>query len=358
MNWHSRENQLLLNPRLPRDVCAAFEKAWLQVRNLENQIGIATSGSSSGHGKLIVLSRDAILASARAVNERLDSTSEDVWFKALPDFHVGGLGILARAHLSGARVREYSRDKWEPQAFMRDLDGATIVSLVPTQLFDLVQSEFRAPESVRAVIVGGGRLDESLRLRARELGWPVLASYGLTECSSQVATSLSPDEPALKFLSHVEARVTEGRIEIRSPALLTGVIEEEFTDPKREGWFLTEDLGEVEGDELRVHGRSQDFVKVGGEGVSIPRLEDRLKSLGYKGDAAVLAAYDERLGAKIVLLATVGAESLKEEFNRDVAPFERAREAYTVEAIPRSALGKLLRPQALALVGLKLPWAV
>lgn len=355
MNWLSRENELLLNPRLPGDALAAFEKSWLQVAHMENQVGLATSGSSGGHGKLIVLSRDAILASARAVNERLGSTKEDIWFKALPDFHVGGLGILARAHLSGAVVREYSRDRWEPQTFIRELDGATIVSLVPTQLFDLVQAGLSAPGSLRAAIIGGARLGEPLRLRARELGWPALPSYGLTECCSQVATALSPDEPALTLLSHVEARVTEGRIEIRSPALLSGFIEEEFTDPKRDGWFLTDDIGEVRGRELEVHGRSEDFVKVAGEGVWIPRLEERLRSLGYKSDAAVLAARDERLGAKIVLLATLAAENLKEEFNRSVAPFERAREAYTVETIPRSPLGKLLRGQALALVGLKLP---
>ncbi len=69
-------------------------------------------------------------------------------------------------------------------------EGAvTLTSLVPTQVHDLVQCALACPPSLRAVVVGGAELDPVLGERARELGWPVLQSYGMTEAASQVATA-------------------------------------------------------------------------------------------------------------------------------------------------------------------------
>src|SRR5438045_3187840 len=74
---------------------------------------VVTSGST-GTFKIVALSKQAVLASAIAVNERLVATNRDIWCRVLPLFHVGGLGILARAHVSGARVIER---EWDPQSF-------------------------------------------------------------------------------------------------------------------------------------------------------------------------------------------------------------------------------------------------
>jgi len=375
IDWQSNENNLLLNPRMPMNDRTLFVEAWRQIcadLGVQGQIGIATSGSSgSSRGKLVLLSRNAILASAQAVNERLNSDTGDIWMKTLPTFHVGGLGIYARAHLSGAKVVESQLSKWNAREFAAELErsNATLLSLVPTQVYDLVQEGLRAPESLRAVIVGGGRLHRDLHVRALELGWPVLPSYGLTECSSQVATALTPDDPCLVPLAHVKVRVSEatGRIEITSAALLTGWIEFDpsggarFHDPKKDGWYVTEDHGQLEKDgSLIVLGRTVDFVKIGGEGVSLARLEEKLaalkETLSWKGEAAILAAYDERLGAKIVLLTSEGAadvSALVERFNSDVLPFERIRSVHVLPELPKSPLGKLLRGEALVRAGLK-----
>lgn len=374
IDWQSNENTLLLNPRMPESDRVTYERAWREIcaeMNVQGQIGIATSGSSgSSHGKLVLLSRDAILANAKSVNERLNSTSEDIWMKTLPSFHVGGLGIYARSFLSGASVVESTISKWNPREFARELENskATLLSLVPTQIYDLEQEGLRAPKSLRAVIVGGGRLHRDLQFRALELGWPVLPSYGLTECGSQVATASTPEDPRLIPLGHAKVRTSEstGRIEIMSDALLTGWIEFDsgrrarFHDPKRDGWFVTEDHGHLEEDgSLTVLGRSIDFIKIGGEGVSLARLEEKLaalkEDLKWRGEAAVLAAHDDRLGAKIVLLvnASEDPKALIERFNHEVLPFERIRSVHVLPELPKSPLGKLLRGEALAMAGLK-----
>lgn len=363
-------NELLLNPRLPLSVRARFENAWqtLVEPRFTDHVGITTSGSSGDSiGRLIVLSRAAIEASARAVNERFASGPHDVWFKSLPSFHVGGFGILVRARLSGAGVHEDRSEKWNVHEFITQVatSGATLISLVPTQVFDLVQAGVRAPRSVRAVIVGGGRFEDSLRLRAIELGWPCLASYGMTETCSQIATALSPEDPSLVLLSHAEARTSaDGRLAVRGPSLLSAQIkftpEPALEDPRIDGWFIGEDHAKVVGRTLIIEGRASDFVKIGGEGVVVARLEERLEQLKlarhFSGDAALLAARDSRLGAAIVLLTSAApatVEPLVTAFNEAVAPFERIRSVHHVGEIPRSPLGKLLRGAALQLVGLQ-----
>src|ERR1051326_1318394 len=97
-----RESHLLLNPRLPADDRGRLEAL---APRLEAHVFVATAGTA-GAIKLVALSKRAILASAAAVNARLNATRDDVWSHVLPPFHVGGIGINARAHLSGSRVIE------------------------------------------------------------------------------------------------------------------------------------------------------------------------------------------------------------------------------------------------------------
>src|SRR6266550_5473585 len=108
---------------------------------LRSHIIVTTSGSS-GALKLVALSKEAVLASAAAVNERLEATASDLWCAVLPSFHVGGLGIHARAHLAGSRVVTMS---WVPQAFVGT--DATLASLVPAQVHDLVNWGLKPPRS-------------------------------------------------------------------------------------------------------------------------------------------------------------------------------------------------------------------
>ncbi|HEY6136353.1 MAG TPA: AMP-binding protein [Thermoanaerobaculia bacterium] len=315
---------------MPADERARLESL---VPELPAHVFIATSGTT-GAIKLVALSKMAILASARAVNERLGATGADIWCRVLPYFHVGGLGIHARAHLSGARVDEMA---WDARAFA-ETEG-TLASLVPAQVHDLVAAGLRPPRTLRAVLVGGGAFDPDLQAQGRGLGWPLLATYGLSECCSTVTVEN-------ELLPHLEARSEpEGRIAFRGASLFTGYATAAgLVDPKIDGWFLTEDFGEVEVRTVQVRGRASDFVKIGGESVDLNRLDAILRYIA--GDvAAVVAVADARLGHVIHLAATVEAERIVEAFNAQVLPFERIRQAHRVDRIPRSALGKLLRAE-------------
>lgn len=327
IDWLSDSSHVLLNPRMPEEERRRLESL---VMELPGHVWLATSGTT-GALKLTALSKRALLASAAAVNRHLQSDANDVWLCVLPTFHVGGLGIYARAFLSGARVVT----QWS--------DDVTLASLVPAQVVDLVRAQTQAPASLRAVIVGGGALSEEIYERARALGWPLLRSYGMTECCSQVATS-TLQAPELVLLDHIEARIEDdGRLALRSEALLTGYATEDgFVDSKVGGWFVTEDVAALEGRILRVEGRRGDFVKIGGESVDLSRLDRILTDLG--ADAAAIAVPDERLGHVIALaIASGDADAIVDAFNARVFPFERARSVVRVDAIPRTPLGKIMR---------------
>jgi O-succinylbenzoic acid--CoA ligase len=328
IDFQSSQSHLLLNPRMP---AAERERLERIVPKMDAHVFVATSGSS-GAIKLVALSKAAILASAAAVNERLGVTSRDVWAAVLPPFHVGGLGVYARCHLAGARALTMN---WDPRAFAEA--EATIASLVPAQVKDLIASGLKPSPSLRVILVGGGVFNVAPN------EWPTLPSYGMSECSSTISIEQT-------LLSHIEARrEADGRLAFRGPSLLTGYVSEDgLVDPKIDGWFISEDLGEVNGRRLNVVGRAGDFVKIGGESVDLKRLDQILHELAGD-DAAIVAMPDERLGHVIELATTIDG-GFVEAFNARVHPFERIRTVHRVDAIPRSPLGKLLRGELAAIV--------
>jgi len=365
IDWASSDSHLLFNPRFPLEekkrLLQLFERAPIP----KGHICLGSSGSTStGEMKWVILSKEALLRSADAVNVHLECDSKDIWLNPLPDFHVGGLSIWARAHLSGADVVDYKRLSqgiWDPEKFhvLLGEHNVTLTALVPTQVYDLVIRGLKAPPSLRSIIVGGGALSSALYASGCALGWNLLPSYGMTECASQVATAVpgSPS-PQLRILSHVEASISpEEKIRIKSPALLTAYACESqgrlvLIDPKEGNWLLTEDFGEITQGFLKILGRGSNFYKIGGESVDLARLEATLErvrlSQQFPDDLALVAVPDERLGHVIHLAVTPQVSSRKIErllqaYHHCVLPFEKIRKIHVMDEIPRSPLKKLLR---------------
>lgn len=341
---------LYLNPRLAphwRDRVLAAE-----FPDLADHFWLATSGTG-GALKLVALSRAAMAASAAAVNKHLSVTERDCWLNPLPLFHVGGLGIVLRAALSGSRC-EFLPD-WEPREFVRRAGrcGATLSSLVPTQVHDLVSAGLSCPGSLRAVVVGGGALPSTHHRRAADLGWELLPSYGLTETASQVATATpeSQDIPFLPLLPHIEARLGEGGIlELRGPSLLSGWLlfdpggSTRWQDPKVDGWFRTGDCCELQDGSLRFVARADDLVKIRGELVDRAALERDLQSCVASGFVRLDVEPDARNGARLIVVAEhAQAEREAREAENVFPPYARP-EVFRIGRIETGPLGKKMRP--------------
>lgn len=374
INLESDSNQILLNPRWPEEDSKSLRELaeWAQEQaNLQAHVWIATSGSTADSyrtTKLVALSKKALTASATSVNQHLQSHRKDIWTQVLPTFHVGGLGIEVRAALCGARViSALKQQKWDPHYFFQVLqaESCTLSSLVPAQVYDLVMEGFKAPASLRAVVVGGAALEQDLYFRARKLGWPLLPSYGMTETASQIATasleSLQKDEyPAVQLLPHAQARQNqEGRLEVSGESLLTCYAQYQAEgsvvwDPKKAGWFTTEDQGQVFENTLKILGRGHDYVKIGGEAANVAQLRAVLESVvvslhpEYRLQVTLLDMPSERLGREIHFISSLPkdiTESIAKSFAEKVLPFEKGRKIHYVDVIPRSELGKILWTQ-------------
>lgn len=348
--WESEEVDLRLNPKRPVDA-AGLLNFLCDDCGLRSSVVIATSGSS-GSAKFVVLSKAALLASARAVNLHCGLTGEDTWLGGLSTFHVGGLGIYARAVCSGARVVPMRWDQWtrDGSALVEAIrqSGATLTSLTPVHLNDLMASSVPCPDSLRGVFLGGGRIQETLVRKARELGWPVWATYGMSEASSQIATGLDGRVDWLKLLPIWECRTDrESRLQLRGDALFSGYAEKKGDqwnfDSARDdsGWFVTGDRVELEEGLLRFLGRCDDQLKVSGELISLSTLNSRVEDLGIIG--AVVAVPDNRRENELVLVIEGEGRECLERFNVGLSVIEQVSRFVELRELPRTDLGKIDR---------------
>ena len=358
----------LVSPHLERWQQKAVSGMRARLPAPRDGLWLLSSGTSGVRSvKALHLSLESLLLSARTVNRFLGAGPRDIWLLALPEYHVGGLGVLARAELSGASVVRYS-GKWDARKFFSVLERerVTLVSLVPTQIYDLVAAGLRAPSGLRAVIVGGGALPEDLYFHARELGWPLLPSYGLTECCSQVATASleslnSLEFPRLRVLPHVWLETREQRIFLKSDSLCrwiaVGSASGELTveDPRRDGWLRTSDFGDFNAEGLRVLGRADDVCKILGELVAVREVEAAARDFFGELDLHVAAVRDVRQEHSLILFTSC-SESLRElsrrleAFNsRTPGPRRIARLCWVPE-IPRGELGKVKTAELVGVV--------
>jgi o-succinylbenzoate---CoA ligase len=322
------------------------------------------SSGSTGEPKWIGLSREALQVSAAAVNAHLRVDPDSCWVLALPLYHVGGFGVVARVFQAGCRLAKYE-GKWDAAAFTAWLGdtGGTHLSLVPTQVHDLVLAELRAPAGLRAIVVGGGILGEVTGRAARELGWPVLASYGMTEAGSQIATQgLEVLEKQyvtnpIEVLPNWEVRTDEeNRILLRGDALFSGTLKSSEGDWKYEErsgeWFASSDLGRMEDGQLQVLGRADTLVKILGELVDPVAVEAELLALAgaAPGSAVVVAVADFRAGNRLVLVhenvtPATPWPKLLERYHAGCAGYRRIHSVIEVQEIPKSPLGKPRRAE-------------
>ncbi len=366
-SFTSNASELLLNPRTPEGIQKQCRRIVAAVGPEREHFWLLTSGST-GTPKLVALAKSAVLVSAESVNRHLAVVPSDVWGLTLPTFHVGGLGILARSYLAGNRI--FTLAKWEPKAFVHIVteERVTLTSLVPTQLYDLVQGQFSAPHSLRAAIIGGGALPPNLYRDARRLGWPVLPSFGMTETASQIATATlgtldtETDSPLITVLTHAAVAINaEGLLTVSGDSLLTGYAtweedKPQFHDPKVNGIFTTEDYARLERDiddtpAIVSLGRKGRVVKVKGELVSLEAVEQKIRPLlrGFPTirEVAVLTVPHERDGNRLTLylesslLSESEIAGFREALVVALLPFERPTEIRTLTAFPRSELGKV-----------------
>ncbi|MFE0148527.1 AMP-binding protein [Nonomuraea sp. NPDC059007] len=247
---------------------------------------IATSGST-GVPKGVMLTGRALRSSAEASLRHLKAAKGERWLCCLPPSHVSGLQVLVRSVVTGSEP--VIHDGFSPEAVLGS--GAQHVSLVPTQLHRLV--ERGADLSVfRSILLGGAAPRPGLLQEARALGARIVTTYGMSETSGGCVYDGRP-------LYNVDLKIGgDGRVRIAGPVLFSGY---RFgAAPFEDGWFVTSDLGELNGGRLRVLGRADDVINTGGEKVVAGVVAAVLGEHPEIADVAVVGGPDPEWGERVV----------------------------------------------------------
>lgn len=315
---------------------------------------LRTSGSTTGTGKLVGVSMDALVASARATHKRLGGPG--IWVLALPAYHAAGVQVLVRAAVAGTHVfNAYKEGGFDPQHLAQVIDAAcaaagdavpscgddaasscgadaassraggageaalaaddsgracpVYTSLVPTQLRRALDDEQLRGALTRldAVLIGGAAADAQLLEQAKAAGIRVVTTYGMSEtCGGCVY-----DGQPLPGVS-MDVDQATGAIWLSGPMLATGYLgDEERTrrcfvsrpdsqagEPARR-WFITSDRGHIVDGRLQVLGRLDDVIISGGIKVEPGPIEALLALNPLVSECAVVGLPDPTWGQAV-----------------------------------------------------------
>jgi O-succinylbenzoic acid--CoA ligase len=333
--WDAGDAVLPLDHRLPPPARRAQLAALGAGGPVEagDALVVPTSGSS-GEPKGVVLTHSAVRASAEAGNAALDiDPARDHWLACLPLSHLGGLGVVTKALLTGTPLTVHPAfDANAVEALARRTRLST--TLVPTAFRRIDPAPFRA------VVLGGAPVPGGLPPN-------VVTSYGLTETCGGCVYDGRP-------FTGVEVRIApDGEILVRGPVLLRAY--GNGTDPRdADGWLHTADAGRLDGDgRLHVDGRMTDLIISGGENVWPAAVERVLNRHPRVRDAAVAGRPDPEWGERVVawVIAADPAEppvleDLRAFVKQELAAYAAPRELVVVADLPRTRSGKVRPPAA------------
>lgn len=298
---------------------------------------VFTSGSSDTP-RAVRLTWGNVEANAAASAAHLDHGPDDRWLAVLPLHHVSGLSILWRSARQGTTV--VLHDGFDPDRVAETLTAGevTLGSFVSAMLERLADAGLERAPGFRLGLVGGGPATERALGVA---GMRLLATYGMTETASQIATADPADPRPDRLVPLLGARIglESGRIVVDGPMVSPG----DLDAPDRVGSLVTSDVGRFHGDRLEVLGRVDDVIVTGGENV-MPQRVERILGLVGAGDVAVVGVPDERWGS-IVCAAYTGPASPEElvAAGTALASYEIPRRWLRVTAIPRLGIEKIDR---------------
>ncbi len=328
---------------------------------------IYTSGTT-GPPKGVLISRGAVAADIDALAAAWAWTPEDTLVHGLPLFHVHGLvlGLLGSLRI-GNRFVHTGRPT--PEAYAAA--GGSLYFGVPT-VWSRIAGDVDAAlalSSARLLVSGSAPLpvpvfDDLVRLT----GHAPVERYGSTESLITLSTLVDgerrPGWVGLP-LAGVHTRLVDddgapvahdgetiGTLEVAGPMLFDGYLNRPDATAEvlgDDGWYRTGDVAVVDADGMhRIVGReSVDLIKSGGYRVGAGEIEAVLLGHADVVEAAVVGVPDADLGQRIVayVVGSASPQKLIDHVAEQLSAHKRPREVRIVDALPRNAMGKVLKKE-------------
>jgi malonyl-CoA/methylmalonyl-CoA synthetase len=351
-----------------------------------------TSGTT-GKPKGVVTTHHNIQAQVTSLITAWEWTSSDRILHTLPLHHIHGIvNVLTCALWAGAEC--YMLSKFDPEVvWNRICEGdLTLFMAVPTIYVKLIAAWENASSDspaktlrdrqktmtagcakMRLMVSGSAALPVQVLEKWQTISSHfLLERYGMTEIGMALSNPLHGQRYSGYVgqpLPQVEVRLvdesgelvppgTPGEIQVKGP----GVFLEYWQNPQatakafKDGWFCTGDLAVVENSNYRILGRmSVDIIKTGGYKVSALEIEEVLRTHSDIQECAVVGVADpewgERVCAALVLRSQcqLTLESFRSWAKEQLAVYKIPTRIFTVEELPRNAMGKVTKPTVVEL---------
>jgi long-chain-fatty-acid--[acyl-carrier-protein] ligase len=257
-----------------------------------------TSGSEKAP-KAVPLSHANIISNHRDATPTVKFTRADSFIGFLPMFHSFGLTVTSTLPILAGMKVVHHPDPTDATALARKIATwkPNIVITTPTFLgYIMERAKPGEWDHVRLVATAAEKMPEETRNKAKKLApnATVLEGYGITECTPAVA--INPIDAVREgtvgqLIPNVDAKVldietheplpngTMGMLHVAGPNVFAGYIGYDGPSPFREidgrRFYITGDLASLSDDRyVTFHGRMKRFLKVGGEMLSLPALEE------------------------------------------------------------------------------------
>ena len=345
---------------------------------------VYTSGTT-GRPKGVVTTHGNVAAQIASLVNAWEWTASDRTLLVLPLHHVHGIiNVVGCALAAGATIEIL--DRFDVMETWSRLASGTIsvFTAVPTIYQRLIRAwDAAAPadrtrmsagcKAARLMMSGSAALPVSVLERWRTItGHTLLERYGMTEIGMALANPLhGMRRPGTvgTTLPDVEARIidetgrelsqgTPGELEIRGP----GVFLEYWKRPEeterafRGGWFRTGDIAVIDEGYFRLLGRSSvDIIKTGGFKISALEIEEVVREHPSVLDCAVVGTADVEWGERVCIAietrpgASLTFPELETWTKNRLAPYKVPKELCCVPALPRNAMGKVVKPEVIKL---------
>src|SRR5262244_2084438 len=337
----------------------------------ETALILHTSGTTN-RPKRVPLSHANLMTSARNVAATYQLTAEDVSLCVMPLFHVHGLvaSTLATFFTGGSVVVP---PRFNPLSFWSTVSEhrATWYSAVPT-IHQVLLARAKAgkrpdgAEHLRFVRSCSAALaPQTMADLEDRFGVPVLEAYGMTEAAHQMASNPLPPgarKPGsvgrgtavsiaiLDEAGNLLPAGATGEVSIKGPNVFSGYESnaEANASSFSQGWFRTGDQGYLDGDGyLTLVGRIKELINRGGEKISPREIDEVLVAHQAVAEAVCFGVPDRVYGEEVAAAVTLASEATEAELiahcRASLADFKCPKVIYIVEAIPRTATGKIQR---------------
>ena len=324
-----------------------------------------TSGSERDP-KAVQLTHRNIVSNIDSLHHAFALREDDVFLANLPYFHIFGqtANLWTPLHLGMTLVTYANPLDYKAVVDAIREEKCTLVVGTPSFLWGYVRkSEPGDFKSVRIALSGADKCPEALRKEFLERhGIVLLEGYGATETSPAISVNLPhANKPGSvgRPIHGVEVRVENyetgesckvgqiGKILVKGDNVMKGYFDdfEETALHIRHGWYDTGDMGFMDEDGYLWHvGRLKRFLKIGGEMVSLVKVEDVLDKLLPKDtECCVVEVPDHLKGAKIVAAVTqkLDEKTILRSMAEKLPTIALPKQFVVIEELPKMASGKI-----------------